>query len=55
MTSVCKCIFDSQIAYIINYINDDIVIDNKITIIDYLNNKKLQKKIRKKKFFSVRT
>ena len=38
MTSVCKCIFDSQIAYIINDINDNINKDNKITIIDYLNN-----------------
>jgi len=53
MTSVCKCIFDSQIAYIINDINDNIDKDNKITIIDYLNNKKIQKKVKKGKIFLV--
>ena len=45
---MCNCIFDSQIAYIIKNKDEDLDIDNsnRITIIDYLNNKKLQKKIK---------
>ena len=50
---MCNCIFDSQIAYIIKNKDDDIDNSNRITIIDYLNNKKLQKKIKKNKKFIV--
>jgi len=50
---MCNCIFDSQIAYIIKNKDEDIDNSNRITIIDYLNNKKLQKKIKKNKKFLV--
>lgn len=42
MNSICKYSFDSQIAYIINIINDNIDENNKIIIIDYFNNKKIK-------------
>jgi len=53
MSHFCNCIFDSQIAYIIKNKDDELSNTNKITIIDYINNKKLQKKILKNKKFLV--
>jgi competence CoiA-like predicted nuclease len=49
----CDCLFDSQSAYIVRELNDEILEENKITIIEYLNNEKLQKKIKKNKRFIV--
>ena len=45
----CNCNFDSQIAYIIDNKDDDIDIQKNISIINYINDKKLQKKIKSEK------
>lgn len=45
--NICDCYFDSQYAYIVRELNDEVLEENKITIIEYLDNEKLQKKIKK--------
>lgn len=47
----CDCLFDSQYAYIVKELNDEISEEIKITIVEYLDNEKLQKKLKKVKFF----
>ena len=49
----CACLFDSQYAYIVKNINDELLKENRFTIIEYLNNKKLQRKIKKNKRYLV--
>jgi hypothetical protein len=49
----CDCYFDSQYAYIVKELNDEISEENKITIVEYLDNEKLQIKIKKNKQYLV--
>lgn len=49
----CNCYFDSQCAYIVNQLNDKVIEENTTTIIEYLNNEKLQKKVKENKCFLV--
>lgn len=49
----CDCYFDSQYAYIVKKLNDEISEENKITIVEYLDNEKLQIKIKKNKQYLV--
>jgi glutamate synthase domain-containing protein 1 len=37
----------------VNQLNDKVIEENKITIVEYLNNKKLQKKVKENKCFLV--
>ncbi len=49
----CNCYFDSQCVYIVNQLNDNVIEENKITIVEYLNNTKLQKKVKENKCYLV--
>lgn len=48
---LCECDFDSQIAYIVEKINDEPI--KTTTIIDYLNDKNLQSKVNNNELFLV--
>ena len=49
----CDCYFDSQYAYIVRELNNEISEENKITIVEYLDNVQLQKKIKKNRRYLV--
>lgn len=49
----CDCYFDSQYAYIVRKLNDEVLEENKITIVEYLENEKLQRKVKKLKRYLV--
>lgn len=49
----CNCNFNSSYAYIVRDFSDKISNDNKITIVEYLDNKILQRKIKKNKRYLV--
>jgi hypothetical protein len=49
----CDCYFDSQYAYIVRELNDEVLEENKITIVEYLENEKLQRKVKKLKRYLV--
>lgn len=50
---ICNCCNDTQIAYVIDKVDNDINTKKNITIIDYINNKNLQKKVKKEIYFLV--
>lgn len=47
----CDCVFDSQIAYLVKKMDENPI--NSITIIEYLQNKDLQKKVNNSELFLV--
>lgn len=49
----CTCFFDSQYAYIVRKLEDQILEEDKITIVEYLENEKLQKKVKNKERYLV--